>query len=179
VRLHPRTPEPRGRHQELGGAQCGPGVAEGESGIGSQRQARRQGRTDLHGADRVLPDQVAEPTRLKPLNVVLIGPPGSAKGTQAVRIAERLSIPHISTGDILRAAVKAQSPLGRAVADTLAAGALVSDEIMTELVRDRLAAEDTTRGFILDGFPRTEGQARALDTMRPPVSLRVILIDVS
>jgi adenylate kinase len=116
---------------------------------------------------------------LNPLNVVLIGPPGSGKGTQAVRIAERLSIPHISTGDILRAAVKAQSPLGRAVAQTLAVGALVSDEIMTDLVRDRLAADDTTRGFILDGFPRTEGQARALDTMRPPDSLRVILIVVA
>ena len=116
---------------------------------------------------------------LKPLNVVIIGPPGSGKGTQAVRVAERLSIPHISTGDILRAAVKAQSPLGRAVAETLAAGALVSDEIITDLVRGRLAAGDTTRGFILDGFPRTEAQARALDAMRSPDSLSVVLIDVA
>src|SRR5262249_57087108 len=104
--------------------------------------------------------------------------PGSGKGTQAVRVAERLSIPHFSTGDILRKAVKAQSPLGRAVAETLAAGALVSDGIITDLVRDRLQAGDTARGFILDGFPRTEAQARSLDDMRPPDSLRVILIDV-
>jgi adenylate kinase len=74
--------------------------------------------------------------------------------------------------------VKAQSPLGRAVADTLAAGALVGDQIMTDLVRERLEAGDTTRGFILDGFPRTEAQARSLDTIRPPDSLSVILIDV-
>ena len=74
--------------------------------------------------------------------------------------------------------MKAQSPLGRAVAETLAAGALVGDEIMTDLVRDRLAAEDTGRGFILDGFPRTEAQARALDTVRAPGSLSVIQIDV-
>ena len=75
--------------------------------------------------------------------------------------------------------MKAQTPLGRAVADTLATGALVSDDIITALVRDRLAAEDTLRGFILDGYPRTEAQARALDEMRPPESLRVIRIDVS
>ena len=110
---------------------------------------------------------------------MFIGPPGSGKGTQAVRVAGQLAISHISTGDILRAAVKAESPLGRAVAATLAAGALVSDEVITDLVRDRLRADDTNRGFILDGFPRTEAQARALDTMRPPEDLRVILIDVA
>jgi len=110
---------------------------------------------------------------------VFIGPPGSGKGTQALRVASRLSIPHISTGDILRAAVKAGSPLGRRVAETLAAGGLVSDEIITELVRERLGAEDAARGFILDGFPRTEAQARSLDEMRLPGSLLVILIDVS
>jgi len=75
--------------------------------------------------------------------------------------------------------VKAQSPLGRAVAGTLASGGLVSDEIMTELVRDRLTGEDTIHGFILDGFPRTEAQAGSLDTMRVPASLSVILIDVA
>jgi adenylate kinase len=74
--------------------------------------------------------------------------------------------------------VKAQSPLGRAVAETLATGALVSDEIITDLVRGRLAAGDTARGFILDGFPRTEAQARALEVMRPD-SLSVVLIDVA
>ncbi len=110
---------------------------------------------------------------------MFIGPPGSGKGTQAVRVAERLSIPHISTGDILRAAVKADTPLGRAVAATLATGALVRDEVITDLVRERLRADDTGRGFILDGFPRTQAQARSLDEMRPPQSLIVILIDAA
>ena len=109
---------------------------------------------------------------------MLIGPPGSGKGTQAVRLAERLSIPHISTGDILRAAVKARSPLGEQVAGIMAAGGLVGDELITDLVRDRLMAPDTGRGFILDGYPRTAAQAGALDTMRAPASLVVILIDV-
>lgn len=110
---------------------------------------------------------------------MLIGPPGSGKGTQAVRIAERLSIPHISTGDVLRAAVRAKSPLGRRVADRIAAGALVSDALVTELVRERLAAGDATRGFVLDGFPRTRLQAEALDTMVLPSSLIVVLIEVA
>jgi adenylate kinase len=110
---------------------------------------------------------------------VLIGPPGSGKGTQARRVAERLSIPHISTGDILRAAVRAQTPLGRKVADVLASGSLVDDALVTELARARLAEDDASRGFVLDGFPRTIPQAEALDAMRSPASLIVVLIDVS
>ena len=109
---------------------------------------------------------------------MLIGPPGSGKGTQAARIAERLSIPHISTGDILRAAVKAQSPLGQQVAGIMAAGGLVGDDLITDLVRERLAMADARRGFILDGYPRTVSQAIALDSMRDPSSLIAILIDV-
>jgi adenylate kinase len=97
------------------------------------------------------------------VNIIFIGPPGSGKGTQAVRIAERYRIPHISTGDILRAAVKAGTELGRQVAATLAAGGLVSDDLVTDLVRARLDQPDTLRGFLLDGFPRTVGQARALE----------------
>lgn len=99
------------------------------------------------------------------VNVVLIGPPGSGKGTQAVRLAEFYSVPHISTGDILRAAVRAGSELGRQVADTLASGGLVGDGLMTDLVRARLRETDAAPGFILDGFPRTATQARALDQM--------------
>jgi adenylate kinase len=99
------------------------------------------------------------------LNLVLIGPPGSGKGTQAVRLAERYGIPHISTGEILRAAVRAGTPLGQQVAATLASGALVSDALMTDLVRDRLAQPDARSGFVLDGFPRTVIQAQALDDM--------------
>jgi adenylate kinase len=113
------------------------------------------------------------------LNVVLIGPPGSGKGTQAVRLAERYRIPHISTGDILRAAVRAQSALGKQVADTLASGGLVGDELMTDLVRERLAAPDTTGGFILDGFPRTVVQAEGLDRIVGDAALIIALIDVA
>ena len=109
---------------------------------------------------------------------MLIGPPGSGKGTPAVRMAERLTIPHISTGDILRAAVKAGTPLGQQVAGIMAAGGLVGDDLITDLVRDRLTSQDTRGGFILDGFPRTVSQAAALDTMRAPASFLVAVIDV-
>jgi adenylate kinase len=112
------------------------------------------------------------------LNLVLIGPPGSGKGTQAVRIAEKYAIPHISTGDTLRAAVRAGTPLGRQVADTLAAGGLVGDDLMTGLVRERLAARDIANGFVLDGFPRTIAQAEALDAM-VGIPLVVALIDAA
>lgn len=117
--------------------------------------------------------------RTAPVNVVLIGPPGCGKGTQAVRIAERYAVPHISTGEILRSAVRAGTGLGRQVADTLTKGSLVSDELMADLVRARLAQPDTTRGFVLDGFPRTLGQARALDDLLGPVVMLVMLIDVA
>ena len=109
---------------------------------------------------------------------MLLGPPGSGKGTQATRLAERLAIPHISTGDILRAAVKAGTPLGQQVAGIMASGGLVGDDLITDLARDRLAQPDAARGFVLDGYPRTAAQARALDTMRPPDALIVTLIRV-
>jgi adenylate kinase len=112
------------------------------------------------------------------VNVVLIGPPGCGKGTQAVRLAERYGIPHISTGEILRGAVRAGSELGRQVADTLVKGSLVSDDLMTDLVRVRLAEPDTARGFVLDGFPRTAGQSGALDEMMRAALMIVVLIDV-
>jgi adenylate kinase len=101
-----------------------------------------------------------------PLHLVLIGPPGSGKGTQAVRIARRYKVPHISTGDILRQAVRDGTPLGRDVAETLAAGALVSDELISSLVQARLERADTAAGFLLDGFPRTTAQAQQLDQLR-------------
>jgi adenylate kinase len=109
---------------------------------------------------------------------VLLGPPGSGKGTQAARLASQLSVPHISTGDILRAAVKAGTPLGKQVAGVMASGGLVGDQLMADLVRDRLAVSDTAGGFILDGFPRTATQARSLDALRQPESFVVMLIDV-
>jgi adenylate kinase len=97
------------------------------------------------------------------VNLILIGPPGSGKGTQAARIVQHYTVPLISTGDIFRAAVKAKSPLGLQVKAIMAAGALVGDDLVIDLVRERLRQPDTGRGFILDGFPRTIGQARALD----------------
>lgn len=118
------------------------------------------------------------PTSVSPVNIVLIGPPGSGKGTQAARLAERYAIPHISTGEILRAAVRDGSDLGRQVADIMARGSLVSDELMTDLVRARLKEPDVRRGFVLDGFPRTVGQAEALDGMIHGAPMIVILIDV-
>jgi adenylate kinase len=113
------------------------------------------------------------------LIVMLMGPPGSGKGTQAARLAERYAVPHISTGDTLRAAVKAGTPLGRQVAETLASGGLVGDGLITDLVRERLSAPDAARGCILDGFPRTAAQAAALDTMLDPAALVVVLLVAS
>ncbi|MEO7189578.1 MAG: adenylate kinase [Vicinamibacterales bacterium] len=98
-------------------------------------------------------------------NIVLIGPPGSGKGTQAARICERHQVPMISTGDILRAAVKAGSPLGKQVQAIIATGGLVSDQMMVDLVAHRLAQDDARDGFVLDGFPRTVVQAEELDRM--------------
>jgi len=111
------------------------------------------------------------------LSLVLIGPPGSGKGTQAIRLAERYNVPHISTGDILRAAVRDGTPLGRQVAAILASGSLVGDDVITDLVRERLREPDARSGFLLDGYPRTVAQAKALDQLltSPPI---VILIDV-
>jgi adenylate kinase len=114
-----------------------------------------------------------------PVNLVLIGPPGSGKGTQAIRLAKRFGIPHISTGDILRQAVRDGTPLGKEVGATIAQGSLVSDTLITDLVRDRLAQPDVARGFVLDGFPRTIVQAQVLDQIIEGASLVVALIDVA
>ncbi|PZC52729.1 MULTISPECIES: adenylate kinase [unclassified Mesotoga] len=99
------------------------------------------------------------------MNVILMGPPGAGKGTQAKRIARKLNIPHISTGDMLRDAVAAGTDLGLKVKEIMDKGLLVPDDLMIDLVRERLAREDTKNGFILDGFPRTVEQAIALDKM--------------
>ena len=97
------------------------------------------------------------------LNLVMIGPPGAGKGTQAVRLCRQYGIPKVSTGDMLREAVHAGSALGQEVKDIIGAGRLVSDEVIIAVVRERLAKPDTAAGFVLDGFPRTVAQARALD----------------
>jgi adenylate kinase len=112
------------------------------------------------------------------VTLVLIGPPGSGKGTQAAKISQRYGVPVISTGDILRGAVKAGTPLGQEVQKILSSGGLVSDELMIGLVRDRLAESDTAAGFILDGFPRTIAQAEALGQMAACDRLAVLVLDV-
>ena len=99
------------------------------------------------------------------LNLVLLGPPGAGKGTQARRLAAAWEIPHVSTGDILREAVQAGTELGRAAKAVMDAGRLVDDTIMIGIVRERLERPDAARGFLLDGFPRTVPQAEALDAM--------------
>lgn len=97
------------------------------------------------------------------MRLVLLGPPGAGKGTQARLLAEKLRAPHISTGEILRAAVEAQSDLGKRVKEIMDRGELVPDDVMVEVVRDRLTQSDAADGFILDGFPRTVPQAQALE----------------
>jgi len=96
------------------------------------------------------------------VRLVLVGPPGAGKGTQAVRLAERLDVPHISTGDLFRANLSQNTPLGVAAKRYMDAGELVSDEVTVGMVRERLAEDDAAKGFILDGFPRTVAQADAL-----------------
>jgi len=97
------------------------------------------------------------------MRIILLGPPGAGKGTQAQFICEHFGIPQISTGDMLRSAVSAGSELGKRVKAVMDSGALVSDEIIIELVRERIMAADCVGGFLFDGFPRTIPQAEALD----------------
>ncbi len=99
------------------------------------------------------------------MDLLLLGPQGSGKGTQAKRIASDHGIPHVSTGDMFRAAIAADSELGRQVEPILTAGELVPDELTVSLIRERLAEPDAADGFILDGFPRNLAQADALDEM--------------
>ncbi len=99
------------------------------------------------------------------MNLLVLGPQGSGKGTQAKRIAEDHGIPHVSTGDMFRAAIAAGTELGRRVEPILAAGELVPDELTVALIRERLSEPDAAHGFVLDGFPRTLEQADALDAM--------------
>lgn len=97
------------------------------------------------------------------MKLILLGAPGAGKGTQATRLADRYHIPHISTGDIFRANLKALTPLGLEAKKYMDQGLLVPDELTVDLVLDRIAQEDCRAGYILDGFPRTLGQAAALD----------------
>jgi len=116
------------------------------------------------------------------IKVVFLGPPGAGKGTQALKIAEKFGVPHISTGDILRAAVKEGTELGKLAKSYMDKGELVPDEVIIGIIKERLSQPDVKeRGFILDGFPRTLKQAEALDQMLKELSMpldRVIYLNV-
>jgi adenylate kinase len=99
------------------------------------------------------------------VNLLVLGPQGAGKGTQAKRIAADYGVPHVSTGDMFRSAIAAHTELGRKVEPILAAGELVPDELTIELIRERLGVDDARAGFVLDGFPRNLTQADALDAM--------------
>lgn len=112
------------------------------------------------------------------MRMIFIGPPGAGKGTQAARLVERFTIPHISTGDMFRAAVKEGTPMGQEADRYMKAGQLVPDEVTIGLVRERFAQPDTQVGFMLDGFPRTVPQAEALSEAlaKDEVNLDVVLL---
>jgi adenylate kinase len=117
----------------------------------------------------------------RPLQLILFGPPGAGKGTQADRVAHRYAIPKISTGDMLRKAVQEGSRVGDQVRETLRQGALVEDDLINTLIAERLRRPDTSRGFVLDGFPRTIPQAAALDAIlrdRGPVMVIALVVHV-
>jgi adenylate kinase len=99
------------------------------------------------------------------MRMIFIGPPGAGKGTQAARLVQRYGIPHISTGDMFRAAIKGGTPMGLAAKSVMDGGGLVGDEIVIGMVKERLGQPDATQGFLLDGFPRTVVQAQALQEM--------------
>ncbi len=115
-------------------------------------------------------------------NLILLGPPGAGKGTQAGRIVEEYGIPHVSTGDILRGAVKNQTQMGLEAKKYMDAGELVPDSVVIGIVKDRLQESDTAKGFLMDGFPRTIPQAEALDAAldglgRAVTKTVVVLVD--
>ena len=114
------------------------------------------------------------------MRMILLGPPGSGKGTQAVRLSEKYNISSISTGDALREAVKSETELGAKASEYMNKGDLVPDELVTEIVRDRISQPDCDRGFILDGFPRTLPQAEALDSLLSDLSYALdVVLNIS
>lgn len=116
------------------------------------------------------------------MNIVLLGAPGAGKGTQAQKLVAEYGVAHISTGDLLRAAVKAQSELGKKAQSYMDSGQLVPDQLVIDLMKERLMADDAQKGFILDGFPRTSAQATALDAELAAMGIKLdaaLLVDVA
>ena len=115
---------------------------------------------------------------MRPMRMILVGPPGAGKGTQAARLVDTLKTPHISTGDMLRAAVKEGTELGRQADEFMKKGQLVPDEVVIGMVIERIAKDDCKEGFMLDGFPRTRPQAEALDAdlKKAGVALNLVLL---
>ena len=109
------------------------------------------------------------------LNIILFGPPGAGKGTQAIKLAEKYSLIHISTGDLLRNEVKTGTELGKAAKSLMDKGILVSDEIVTRIIDSKISKNLFAKGFIFDGFPRTLHQAISLDTLLSKYSLSITL----
>src|SRR5690349_10933269 len=107
------------------------------------------------------------------MRLILLGPPGCGKGTQSQRLTDKYKIPQLSTGDMLRAAVKAETPVGLKAGGMMARGELVPDDVVVAIVADRIEQPDAKNGFILDGFPRTVPQAEALDRMLEDRGLRL------
>lgn len=110
------------------------------------------------------------------MRLILLGPPGAGKGTQAAFVSQRYEIPQISTGDMLRAAVKASTPLGRKAKEFMDAGQLVPDGLIIDLVKERIAEPDCAKGFLFDGFPRTIPQAEALREEEIPIDFVVEIV---
>jgi adenylate kinase len=110
------------------------------------------------------------------LDIVILGPPGAGKGTQAKLISAETGIPHVATGDMLREAIAGETEMGLRIKPIYDAGDLVPDELMIDLIRERLTAPDTSEGFILDGFPRTVAQAEALDRVLEEIDRELLAV---